>query len=215
LWGYEADVLTNDIAELIVAFGADDAVVVGHDWGGALAWMLASDHPQRVQRLIALNIPHPARFAEEIRRNGRQMLRSWYMGFFQLPLLPEALLRANDFALLEQVFRGQAVNKAAFSDADIAAYKEALRKPGALTGAINYYRGLFQARLLRRTWPVITAPTLMIWGEQDAALGKELVPGTERYVANLQTRFIPQASHWVQQDAPELVNQYLLAFLRP
>lgn len=214
-WGYETDVLVRDVAELITALGHNDAVVLGHDWGGMLAWLLAIDHPARVRQLVAMNIPHPALFLQAVRSNPRQLLRSWYIAFFQLPGLPEALIRANDFAAVEWMLRGTAANKAAFSDEDIARYKEALRQPGALSAAIAYYRHLLSPTNTARSSGLVAAPTLLIWGEQDVALGKELTYGTERLVPNLQTRYIAEAGHWVQQEAPEAVNEALLAFLVP
>lgn len=212
-WGYETDVLVRDVAELITALGHNDAVVLGHDWGGMLAWLLAIDHPARVRQLVAMNIPHPALFLQAVRSNPRQLLRSWYIAFFQLPGLPEMLIRANDFAAVERMLRGTAANKAAFSDEDIARYKEALRQPGALSAAIAYYRHLLSPTNTARSFGLVAAPTLLIWGEQDVALGKELTYGTERLVPNLQTRYIAEAGHWVQQEAPAAVNEALLAFL--
>jgi pimeloyl-ACP methyl ester carboxylesterase len=211
-WGYEPDVLAADVVALIDALGQRDAHLVGHDWGGMIAWLVAISYPQRVRKLAILNAPHPARFAEHLASSPRQLLRSWYMGFFQLPLLPEALLRANDYAAIEQALRGSAVNKQAFSDEDIAAYKDAISKPGALRAALTYYRRL--PSLLGRRFGNVDAPTLLIWGEQDLALDPALVGGTERYVPNLQVRRIPESGHWVQQEASQKVNQYLLEFLR-
>jgi pimeloyl-ACP methyl ester carboxylesterase len=100
-WGYELDVLVNDVVSLIRELGHTRAIIVGHDWGGIIAWSLAIAYPHRVERLIAMNTPHPARFAEELRHNWRQWLRSWYAAFFQLPFLPEAVLRAHDYALID------------------------------------------------------------------------------------------------------------------
>jgi pimeloyl-ACP methyl ester carboxylesterase len=215
-WGYELDVLVNDVVSLIYELGYTRAIVAGHDWGGAIAWSLAIAYPQRVERLIALNIPHPVLMARALGSNWRQMLRSWYILFFQLPLLPEALIRAKDYMFVERAFRDMAVDKSRFDDAMIARFKEALAQPGALTAAINYYRALFQhgARgMFHGTGMRVQAPTLMIWGEQDFALGKELTYGTERFVPDLRIRYLPNCSHWVQQERPSEVNQYMLDFL--
>jgi pimeloyl-ACP methyl ester carboxylesterase len=215
-WGYELDVLVNDIVSLIHELGYARAIVGGHDWGGALAWALAIAYPQRVERLIALNIPHPALMARALGYNWRQMLRSWYILFFQLPLLPEALIRANDFQSVERAFRDMAVDKSRFDDVTIGRFKAALARPGALTAALNYYRALLRQgarRMFSGSGMRVQAPTLMIWGERDFALGKELTYGTERFVSDLRIHYLPNCSHWVQQERPDEVNQFMLDFL--
>ncbi|HNP71422.1 MAG TPA: alpha/beta hydrolase [Kouleothrix sp.] len=215
-WGYELDVLVQDVVELIRALGHRRATIVGHDWGGNIAWSLAIARPELVVRLAALNIPHPALFARAITSNWRQLLRSWYILFFQLPLLPELAIRANGYEFIERVFVDTAVDKSRFTTEDIRIFKSAMAAPGAATAAVNYYRALVRvgARgLFRGTGMRVHAPTLMLWGEQDIALGKELTYGTEEFVPDLRIRYMPNSSHWVQQDQPELVNEYLRAFL--
>jgi pimeloyl-ACP methyl ester carboxylesterase len=130
-------------------------------------------------------------------------------------VLPELLIQLNDYQVLEQAFQGMAVNSDAFSAADIEAYKNAFAKPGALTAAINYYRNMFQQGIVEpRSWGILKVPTLMIWGEDDIALGKELTYGTEKYVEDFRIRYISQCSHWVQQEKPQLVNQSIREFLK-
>lgn len=213
---YTTSVLVEDVVQLIHSFGYERAIVAGHDWGGAVAWTTALARPDVVEKLIVLNIPHPRIFTQHLLTNWRQRLRSWYMLAFQLPWLPEMLLRANNYQAVESVFRGMAVHKQAFSDEVIEEYKRALGKPGALTAAINYYRALTRSGSggsWLRVDPVAKMPVLLIWGEQDTALGKELNQDLERYVPHLTKRFIPDASHWVQQDRSDLVNEYMLSFL--
>jgi len=215
-WGYELDVLVQDVVELMRALGHRAAIIAGHDWGGNIAWSLAIARPELVERLIALNIPHPALFANAIGKNWRQMLRSWYILFFQLPFLPEAAIRANGYAFIEWAFRGTAIDKSRFTDDDIRIFKAAIAAPGAATAAVNYYRALFQAGargMFRGTRMRANMPTLMIWGENDIALGKKLTYGTDRFVPDLRIKYITNCSHWVQQEQPELVNQYILDFL--
>ncbi|MEL7503423.1 MAG: alpha/beta hydrolase [Cyanobacteria bacterium J06554_6] len=210
---YAMSALVEDVAGTIRALGDGRCILVGHDWGGAIAWSVAYAHPEMLSRLIVMNLPHPAKFAEGL-RTPQQLLRSWYIGLFQLPLLPELLLQAGDYAAIRAAFRAQAVNPNAFTDADLDAYAAAAAKPGALTAMLNYYRNLLPSGgLLNRTWEKLDIPTLLIWGENDAALGKELTDGTEQYVSDLTLRYIPNCSHWVQQEQPELVNQYMQAFL--
>lgn len=212
---YALPTLVEDIVQLIHSFDQEQAIIVGHDWGGVVAWEIALTHADVVKQLAILNVPHPRVFVQHLLTNPRQILRSWYIGFFQLPIIPELAIRSNDYASIEQALRGTAVHKEQFPDEVIATFKQAAAQPGALTSAINYYRANAQRGLftLSGNDPVVTAHTLVIWGEQDVALGKELNNDLRRYVPNLTLRFIPDASHWVQQDRPDLVNQYLYEFL--
>jgi epoxide hydrolase 4 len=201
-----------DVKGVIEGLGYDRCTLVGHDWGGAIAWNFAYAHPEMLDRLIVLNLPHPARFAEGL-RTPQQLLKSFYIFLFQLPGLPELALQANDYAVIESAFKGMAINKSAFTQADLEAYKDAAAKRGALTAMLNYYRNVFQQGLTKTDWGVLDVPTLLIWGEKDTALGKELTYGTDAYVRNFRLRYIPNCSHWVQQEQPELVNQYIREFL--
>lgn len=209
---YVMDEFILDVEGVIKGLGYDKCILVGHDWGGAIAWNFAYAHPEMVERLIILNLPHPAKFAEGI-RNPQQLLRSSYMFFFQIPWLPEFLIQSSDYQPIETAIKGMAVNKSAFSKEDLEAYKDAAAKRGAMTATLNYYRNIFQQRMTSQDWSVLEVPTLMIWGEKDTALGKELTYGTEAYVRDFQIKYIPDCSHWVQQEKPELVNQYMREFL--
>ncbi|WP_017297440.1 alpha/beta fold hydrolase [Nodosilinea nodulosa] len=209
---YRLEVLVEDVRGAMVALGHEQMVLVGHDWGGAIAWAFAYAHPELLRSLVVMNMPHPAKFAEGL-RTPQQLLKSWYVGAFQLPLLPELLLQAGDYWAIEQMLRGMAIDKTAFSDADLRAYKDSAAKPGALTAMVNYYRALTLGRSWSQPWGILNVPTLLIWGEEDAALGKELTLGTEAYVSNLRLRYIPQCSHWVQQEQPYQVNALMAEFL--
>lgn len=209
---YVMDEFVRDVEGVIKGLGYEKCVLVGHDWGGAIAWNFAYSYPQMVERLIVLNLPHPAKFGEGL-RTPQQLLRSWYMFLFQLPAIPEFFIQSLDYQLVETALKGMAVNKSAITQADINAYKDAAAKRGALTAMLNYYRNIFQQRMINQNWGILELPTLMIWGENDAALGKELTYGTEAYVKDLQIKYIPNCSHWVQQEEPQLVNQYIREFL--
>lgn len=209
---YRLEVLVEDVRGAIAALGYDRAVLVGHDWGGAIAWAFAYAHPELLTSLIVMNIPHPAKFAEGL-RTPQQLLRSWYIAAFQLPLLPELLLQAGDYWAIEKMLRGMAIDKTTFSDADLQAYKTAAAKPGALTAMVNYYRALSFSDPQWQSLGILEVPTLLIWGEADAALGKDLTLGTEDYVRHLRLRYIPQCSHWVQQERPYQVNTLMDEFL--
>lgn len=214
LAAYQLSELIQDVRGVIQSLGYERCVLVGHDWGGAIAWTFADAYPDMVERLIVLNLPHPAKFAAGL-RTPQQLLRSWYVFFFQLPLLPEWALQAFDYQLIANMLQGTAIDKTAFSPADLQAYQQAAAKPGALTAMINYYRAnILQPELRSPQWDVLQVPTLLIWGENDVALGKELTCGTDAYVRDLTLRYIPNCSHWVQQEQPQLVNQYMREFLR-
>ncbi|MFB2773372.1 alpha/beta fold hydrolase [Pelatocladus sp. BLCC-F211] len=209
---YRMDEFIRDIKGLIEGLGYEKCVLVGHDWGGAIAWCFAYTYPEMVERLVVLNIPHPAKLAEGL-RTPAQLLKSSYMFLFQLPWLPEVLIQSWDYQLIENAFQGMAVDKNAFSKSDIEAYKNAAAKRGSLTAMLNYYRNIFQDQMFNKSLGILEVPTLMIWGESDTALGKELTYGTEAYVRDLQIKYIPNCSHWVQQERPELVNQYIQEYL--
>jgi pimeloyl-ACP methyl ester carboxylesterase len=211
---YDLDLLAADVRGLILERGAQSAFLVGHDWGAAVAWATAMNHPEAVERLAILNVPHPRRFLRGL-RTPRQLARSWYMFFFQLPWLPERLMAAGNWWGLRYPFEHDA-RSGAFTPDDIAAYVEAWSQPGAASTMINYYRALFRQppwRAQARIRPV-QAPTLVIWGERDRHLGAELAEPERDDVPNLDRVVrLPGASHWVQHDEPERVSELLIEFL--
>jgi epoxide hydrolase 4 len=152
--------------------------------------------------------------ADHLRGSWAQLKRSWYMFFFQLPRLPEQVMTANDARAVRRAFHGMAIDKSNFSHEVLARYAKDAQRPGAMTGMINWYRAAFRlGGKLRGPWPIIETPTLIIWGEEDAALGIELLEGTDAYVGDLTVKTLPNVSHWVQQEAPEKVNAILKAWL--
>ncbi|HSJ16331.1 MAG TPA: alpha/beta fold hydrolase [Longimicrobiales bacterium] len=203
--------LVADAAALIRATPHGRAHVVGHDWGGSIAWSLAAEHPELVDRLVIMNAPHLGTYLREVRRPP-QLLRSWYVGFFQLPMLPERMLAAHDFRVIRRLFRGTA-RPGVYDEAQIERYVQALAQPGALTAALNYYRALGGRDLARARRARTEADTLVIWGERDRALSTRLLDGLEAYAPRLRVRRLPNASHWVQHDAPAEVSRALVAFL--
>ncbi|MCY4026668.1 MAG: alpha/beta hydrolase [Acidobacteria bacterium] len=208
--------LVADVAGLIDAAGARQAVLIGHDWGGAIAWHAALRHPRRLERLIVLNMPHPACFLDGL-AGWRQRLRSWYIAAFRVPWLPERLLAAGHGWLAAEVMAATASDRSRFPPAVLRVYRDAAARPGAMKAMIDYYRALPLAgpppdavAALREP---IEIPALMIWGEDDFALGRELLRGTRALVPNLVLRTLPGISHWVQQEAPETVNALIAAWL--
>ncbi|MBY0528096.1 MAG: alpha/beta hydrolase [Gemmataceae bacterium] len=211
---YGIEPLTRDIVGLIRHVGAARAVIVGHDWGGGIAWNLTLRHPELVERLVILNSPHPALFFREL-RTLRQLRKSWYMFYFQLPWLPEWGWRRHDYALLEHSLR-ESARPDTFTDEDVRRYKEAMARPGALTAALNYYRAVFRTnprRVTRNIRPIET-PTLVLWGEADRYLGTSLLDGLEHWVPNVRIERLPGVSHWVQNEAPQRVNELMIEFLK-
>ena len=211
---YSMDCLLADIAALIDASGRDEVTLVGHDWGAAQAWMFAIRRVRPLERLVIMNVPHPACMRREL-RSVRQLLKSWYMFFFQIPWLPEKLLCARRAKAVGESFTKMAVDATRFPDEVTDVYREAALRPGAMRSMVNYYRAAFRgARAMSsEPLPVIETPTLMVWGLEDTALSKETTDGTDEYVADLTMRFLPGVSHWVQQEAPEIVNAMLSAWL--
>jgi pimeloyl-ACP methyl ester carboxylesterase len=207
---YRIKSLVGDVEGLIRHLGVERAHVVGHDWGGLVAWWLAMLAPDRVDRLVVVNAPHPDAFRRELMTPG-QMLRSWYAAAFQVPVLPEAAFRANGFALLEHIFRASSVKPGAYTDEDIRRYQEAAARPGAITSMINYYRAA--ARFPHPPTQRITRPTLLVWGEQDQALTVRLTEGLDEWVPGIRVERIPDVSHWVPAEAPDRLNALLTGFL--
>lgn len=211
---YHLDELVNDVVGLVRWTGAPRAHLVGHDWGGIIAWATAIRRPDVIDRLVVMNAPHPRVMLREARR-PRQLAKSAYAFFFQLPALPERVISARRFLLVRRLLARDPVHEGAFTSEDIERYVEALSRPGALTAALNYYRALRDPEALRwlRRAGRVEAPTLVVWGMRDLALGPWLLDGLERWVPDLRVHRIEDASHWVQNDAPDEVNEALLGFL--
>ena len=213
---YAIEMLMADVAGLIDASAARSTILLAHDWGGVIAWYVAMRRLRALERLIIMNLPHPG-VMERVMRTRRQLARSWYVFFFQIPRLPEALLRARNYRAIGDAFRNMAIDKSRFPEEVLRIYRENAARPGALTAMLNYYRAFVRGgggrRQQRLGYPVIDTPTLMIWGEHDTALGKETTYGTEAFVPNLTLRYLPNVSHWVQQEAPETVNAILKEWL--
>ena len=210
---YDLDLLTADITRLIDAAGRDRAHVVGHDWGAMVAWTLAMSRPERVRRLGILNVPHPRVFRRTLRTNPAQLLRSTYALFFQLPQVPEWLLGRNDGQGLAWMLRASS-RRDTFSEADLAAYRQAWRRPGRLRGMLNWYRAAFRRALRGGAADAsITAPTLVLWGARDVALSRRMAAPSADLCRNGRLVMLDDATHWVQHDAPNTVTHLLLDHL--
>jgi pimeloyl-ACP methyl ester carboxylesterase len=228
---YRIEVLVEDVVGLIKWFGAEKVAIVAHDWGAAVAWVVAQKYPDRVSKLAVLQVPPAALWRANL--SLRQLLRSWYMFFFQLPRMPEWAIHRKDFVALNRMFKDTVARPGSFSDADIQLYKEALSRPGALSAAINYYRANVRRVLSKRnagkhgvlgkrkgvqTEPGsdgrIRVPTLFIFGEQDFAILPATVRSIEKHIdAPYRELRITDSGHWVQNEAVSEVNEALIDFL--
>ncbi len=209
---YNLDRLARDVLGLLDEAGTTKARVVGHDWGAVVGWWLGVRYPDRLERLALLNVPHPLVMEQTLWHSSTQRKKSNYMFFFQLPWLPERLFSRKDFAYAEKSLLGSS-RPGTFSDEDLARYKAAWSQPRAVRSMIHWYRAALRARPPRPKNPRVTVPTLLIWGTQDRFLGQEMAQPSIDLCDQGRLELIPEASHWVQLEEPERVNQLLLDFL--
>ncbi|MEM7331103.1 MAG: alpha/beta hydrolase [Chloroflexota bacterium] len=213
LKNYHLDRLMADVIGLIDYFGYETVYLAGHDWGAIVSWWVATHHPERLKKLAILNVPYLSVVRQSmLKGNILQALKSWYVLFFQLPWLPEFVIRT--VSRRTPFMLDMSSHPTTFSDEDKELYLEALHQPGAVTGMINWYRAL---RLVRDDIPapepgLIKTPTLILWGEQDVALSKELAEMSLALCENGRLHFFPKATHWVQHDEAEAVNKHLRGF---
>jgi pimeloyl-ACP methyl ester carboxylesterase len=207
---YGLDYLAGDLVGLLSALGHDEAAVVGHDWGAAVAWWTALHHPDRLSRLVAVNVPHPTVFERTLRRNPRQALRSWYVLFFQLPGLPERLARLNDWALPTRALRDSA-RPGTFSATDLDRYRRAWAQPGAYRAMVNWYRAVARERPQPRTERV-RVPTRVLWGAGDQFLEREMARESIEFCDDASLRYFEDATHWVQHEEAGAVAEELIGF---
>lgn len=218
---YRINTLATDVKALAEALGYEQINLVGHDWGAAVSWWVATLYPQLLKKLVILNVPYPSVMADQAKQfNLRQILKSWYIGFFQIPRLPEATLSRNHAqSLVDMMIRS--ANKDTFTTSDIAQYRKAWLQPNAIKSMINWYRALgnpgptpIDSVRTKREKGFIKIPTLMLWGEKDIALTKDLAQPSIDLCETGRLVFFPNATHWVQHDEAEAVNQHLVEFLQ-
>ncbi|WP_211103897.1 alpha/beta hydrolase [Skermanella pratensis] len=208
---YAVDTLAGDVIGLADSLGIGRFAVVGHDWGAVLAWHLAERYPDRVERAAVLNGPHLATVRRHVLSHPSQGLRSWYVGFFQVPWLPEKLLGAQGFAGMRRLMEKTA-RPGTFAPEDWARYRDAWEQPGAPTAMLNWYRAL-RHRSRSPSPRSIGIPMRVIWGDRDAALDPRLAEAGASLCSRCEVFHIPEASHWVQHEEPERVNRLLIGFL--
>ena len=213
---YQLDTLVEDVAAIIEASGCKETVLIAHDWGAVVAWHFAINDRLPLSHLIICNVPHPQSMQQAF--SWEQLKKSWYIFFFQIPKLPEFLLGRDNAKGVGEMIRNTFVNPEKFPMEIADVFSRNANQPGALTAMINYYRALLRrgnrSNREGESFPIIKTPTLMIWGEEDVALSKETTYGTEKYVENFNIRYLPNVSHWVQQESPEEVNSMISAFIK-
>ncbi len=210
---YRLDTLAKDVIGLADDLGRETFRLVGHDWGGLVAWWTASRYPDRVERLVAINAPHPAVVRSYLRSHPRQVLRSLYVGFFQIPRLPEAMLSADGYRGLRRALL-RSSRPGTFPDEDLSRYEEAWAKPGALTGMLNWYRALPAFSSGGASANRLPMPVLALWGMGDAFLDSGLAEASLALCDEGRMRRFEDATHWVHLEEPEAVNEELIGFLR-
>lgn len=209
---YTLDKLKDDVAGVIRHFGRERAIVVGHDWGGAVAWHLAATEPDLVELLIAVNIPHPKAMPRVMAKNPLQWLKSSYMAFFQIPELPEKVLAADYFKTMV----GSLVSTSrpgTFSEEELERYKEAWAQPGALTGMLNWYRALRQGSMHQTPDRKITVPVRLIWGIGDQFLSPMLAKESMNFCEDGELVFVGEATHWVHHEQAHILNMLIDRFI--
>jgi epoxide hydrolase 4 len=214
--GYDLETLAADIAGLVRALGRDRAFLAGHDWGGTVAAAAAALHKDVFPRLVLMNAPHPSAAINAF-RSLDQLRRFWYVFAVQIPALPEWRLTRNGAALIPRIFMASARRRAAISPADLTHYREAILRPGAAHAALAYYRTIVSPRAIllgRNRVPAVEAPTLVLLGRDDPSIRASLFDGHDRYFRGpYEFRSIPDCGHWTQQEAPDVVNEALRAFM--
>ncbi len=211
---YGLDRLTDDAVGLIDAMGRDTACLAGHDWGALVAWWTAVRFPARLERLAILNVPHPLVMRRHLRTDPEQRRRSSYVFHFQLPWLPERKFRQHDFARGVRAVQGTA-RPGTFSDADMAAYREAWSQPGAVRSMIHWYRAALRHPPARVANPRVTVPTLVLWGARDPFLGRQMVEPSLAMCDDGRLVWYDEATHWLQHEEPEPVSRQLVDFFTP
>jgi pimeloyl-ACP methyl ester carboxylesterase len=210
---YTLATLTEDLRQFLDALGIEQCNLVAHDFGAPPAYTFAWLYPSRVKNLVVINGPHPNAFLDALWSHPSQVLRSWYIFFFQIPVLPEFLFRADHFGGLQAAFKDLSLK--AMNSEDFDCFQKAFEQPGALKAAIGWYRAsmrrFLKGKPARRD---IQVPTLIIWGMQDRELGKYVNETLEKYVSDLHIQPIEDAGHFVQMEDPDQVNEILLDCLR-
>ncbi len=219
---YDLSVLAKDVTGLMDALGYEQTYLVGHDWGAAVSWWTATLYPERIKKMAILNVPYPTLMGKAYQSgNLAQLFKSWYIFFFQIPKLPDAMLGAMNARGIEQVLVSSS-KRNSFSEEDLVEYRRAWAQPGAITAMLNWYRAAGRSFMALRPpkdaaqqpAPRVLVPTLILWGERDVALDKSLAQPSLDICEDGRVVFFPKATHWVQHDEADAVNAHLIEHLR-
>lgn len=214
LSSYRITALAEDIAGLIKATGKDKVFITGHDWGGAVAWTMAYLYPDMIRKLIIINMPHPRVFFKTVRSDLSQVMRSWYIGFFQIPRLPEKVLGLYQYKMLQNSLQRTSL-PGTFSPADLRHYRAAWQQKDALHCMIKWYRAAMRHRNPLATYHRKTeVPLLLIWGQKDKFLKKEMATQSLAYCQNGHLHTFPDATHWVHHEKSDEVNVLIEGFIK-
>lgn len=208
---YRLDTLVADIVALADHYGVERFYLVGHDWGGIIAWGVGTSHSQRLERLVIMDAPHPDLWSEDALTHPTQALRSTYVALFQLPWLPEAALSALDFAGLRAMVEATA-QPDTFKPGEIEQYTQAWAHPGSLTAMLNYYRALRDRKKPQQPARIQT-PTLVLWGEHDSFLEQHVARTGLGQCDKGRLCIIQNATHWLHLEEPVRVNDEIIRFL--
>jgi pimeloyl-ACP methyl ester carboxylesterase len=211
---YSIDLLAKDVVGVLDTVTDSKAFIVGHDWGAGVTWYLAARYSKRVSRTAMLSVPHPRIFIKNLIMNPAQLRKSWYLLFFQLPWLPERILRRRDWALLVGALRNTSP-PGVFSDADLEQYKESWARKGALTAMLNWYRAALLSPSKFAVDPEasrVKVPALLIWGRNDQFVDEEMARESLQYCDDGHLEMFETATHWVQHEEPARVNTLLSQF---
>ena len=208
---YSLEQLARDVMGLVDGLGRKDCYLVGHDWGAAVAWYTALVFPDRIRKLAVLNVPHPRVMNDFLRKNPRQMLKSWYIGFFQIPGLADWLVSRDQFSAGARSLVGSS-RPNTFSPAEIAEYRQAWQNSKGMTGMINWYRALvrFPARLPAS--PRLRMPVRILWGKQDAFLSVQMAEASAQWCDRVEVILFEEATHWVEHEEASAVANALTVF---
>ena len=207
---YALTELVSDVIAIADQLGQEEIFLAGHDWGAAVAWSTALLYPQRIAKLVVLNVPHPSVMRKFLSTRPRQLLRSWYMFFFQFPWLPEAFFSAFNYHIGTRVLL-RSSRPGTFSNEDLAQYRAAWSQPRAVASMINWYRALFRTRV-KFPDKTVHVPTRILWGERDAFLLCEMAHESLRYCTNAELFTFANASHWLHHEEPARVSELLMDF---
>jgi len=214
---YVTDELVADIIGLFDHYKAQEAFVVGHDWGSVVAWQLGIRHSDRVKKIAVLNVPHPLVFLKYVRSHVSQALKSWYIFFFQLPYVPEFVFTRENCRVGRSMLATSSVEGHTFSPDLIPRYLQGWTEKNAMSSMINWYRAAVQIESLKTPDPeriVVRSPTLVIWGKKDTALEAEMADLSVKLCENGRAVYFEDATHWVQHDKPVEVATHIIDFFR-